>query len=231
MPAGHASSSDTPPTASKAEVYAPTAKNATAPRFTRPVSPHWTFRPSVTSARTPTRVRMAVMYAITPASSRARAGEAARPYEQHGQDDHEADRGLVGRRHEERPGFLHDTHDHRSREGARRRADSPQDGGGKDRDDEATAHQRVDAGGPPPPPPPPPSAPARRPAAEPIPPRMAAAKTEMMRPPPINGSMLASRPRKTPAPPAKAPPPRVAAAITRSGGRPLTGAGSGLSAV
>src|SRR5438445_239361 len=49
-----------PPTASRADVYAPTAKNATAPRFTSPVRPHWTFSPSVKSARTPTSVAMAV---------------------------------------------------------------------------------------------------------------------------------------------------------------------------
>src|SRR6267142_3203602 len=122
------------------------AKNATAPRFTRPVSPHWTFRPSVKRARTPTRVTIAVRYAITPGPSRARAGEAGRANEQNGQDDHEADRRLVSRGHEQRAGFLHDTHDQRPREGPRRRADSAENGRGKDRDDEAAAHQRVDAG-------------------------------------------------------------------------------------
>src|SRR2546430_1790904 len=72
-------------------------------------------------------------------------------------------------------------------------------------------------------------APKSAPGAEPTPPRMAAAKTEMMRPAPIKGSMLASKPRKTPAPPARAPPPKVAAAITRSVGTPLTAARSGVS--
>src|SRR5262245_66436390 len=89
---------------------------------------------------------MAVRYAIMRVSSRPRTGEAARTNEQHGQDDDEADRGLVGRGHEERPRFLHDSHDQGSGERAGRGTDAAENRRGEDRDDEAAAHQGVDAG-------------------------------------------------------------------------------------
>src|SRR5229473_837901 len=143
---GHATTSGAPPTASRADVYAPTAKNATAPRFTSPVRPHWTFRPSVSSARTPTRVAMAMRYAITRARSRSRAGKAGRPHQQYRENDREADRRLVGWRDHEHPDLLHDADDQGSAERPRRRADAPQNGGREDRDDEATTHHWIDTG-------------------------------------------------------------------------------------
>src|SRR5262249_26353125 len=74
-------------------------------------------------------------------------------------------------------------------------------------------------------------APRSAPGAEPLPPRIAAAKTAMIRLAPSNGSIVVSRPRKTPAPPDSAPPPRAAMPTMRSVGRPLTRASRGLSAV
>src|SRR2546428_208826 len=144
--AGHATTSGVPPTANRAEVYAPTAKDATTPRFTRPASPHWTFRPSVSRARTPTSVTMAVRYAVTRDPSRAGAGETGRPHEQHREDDREADRRLVRRWDRKGADLFHHADDQGARERAGRGPDAAEDGRGKDRDDEPTPHQRIDAG-------------------------------------------------------------------------------------
>src|SRR5437773_4639754 len=65
------------------------------------------------------------------------------------------------------------------------------------------------------------SAPRSAPGAEPMPPRIAAAKTAMMRPVPRSGSIVVSSPRKTPAPPASAPPPERGEADDPLGGQPL----------
>src|SRR5262249_31014012 len=145
MAAGHATTSGAPPTARSAEVYAPTAKNATTPRFTSPVSPHCTLSPSVSRARTPTSVAIAVRYAITSRGSRSRPGEARRPQEQHRDDDGEADRGLVRRRDHERADLFHDADDQRSGQRPWRRPDAAENGRGEDRDDQTAAHQRIDA--------------------------------------------------------------------------------------
>src|SRR5215831_10121171 len=75
------------------------------------------------------------------------------------------------------------------------------------------------------------SAPSSAPGADPMPPRIDAAKTAMMRPAPRSGSIVVSHPRKTPAPPASAPPPSVAKPTIRSVGRPFTRARNGLSAL
>src|SRR5262249_20660292 len=137
MAAGHAKTSGVPPTASSADVYAPTAKNATAPRLTSPAMPHWTLRPRVSSAGTQTSGAMAGRRAIGAARSRWRAGGAGGAREQRGGDGGEAARCFVRGRHQERPHLFHDADDKRAGGGPGGGADATENRGRKDRDDEA----------------------------------------------------------------------------------------------